>query len=438
MVNNKNEGVVNKGIVKLQSVFAVFAIFAMAMFVMADISTAQYIKPEQNVISGLYISNATYYSPYPAEPGKYFDLYVRLQSVIAKGSLNNVSCWVEPSYPFSIDQSDQSRFDVGNLATYQEVLLKFKVRVDDKAVTGSNDLVLVCSADGKQQSTKLPIYIQAHDAVLQITNVESTPSIFEPNKVGEVTLTLDNLASVTLKDITVKLGIENENIPFAPVNETNEKRIQLIESGKETKITFNLIALSNAVAGTYKIPVTITYYDMLGKSYTKNAIIGLQIKTQPDLLVVHDQTTIVKNNAKSIVPISIVNRGQSKVTFVTAELLEPREGFTLLGPNVYYVGGINSDDSQTAEYEIFVNTTEKYIMIPLKIIYKDELENYYEQVENVKVNVFSKEDAIKYGYEKPVATDPLILGIGGIIVLYLLYKFVWKKFRKKKKTEFNE
>jgi hypothetical protein len=177
---------------------------------------------------------------------------------------------------------------------------------------------------------------------------------------------------------------------------------------------------------------------MLGKSYTKNAIIGLQIKTQPDLLVVHDQTTIVKNNAKSIVPIYIVNRGQSKVTFVTAELLEPHEGFTLLGPNVYYVGGINSDDSQAAEYEIFVNTTEKYIMIPLKITYKDELENYYEQVENVKVNVFSKEDAIKYGYEKPVATDPLILGIGGIIVLYLLYRFVWQKFRKKKKTEFNE
>ena len=50
----------------------------------------------------------------------------------------------------------------------------------------------------------------------------------------------------------------------------------------------------------------------------------------------------------------------------------------------------------------------------------------------------NKEDAIKYGYEKPVATDPLILGIGGIIVLYLLYRFVWQKFRKKKRTEFNE
>jgi len=416
----------------------VFAILFIIIFGMANMAMAQNVNPEYDIISGLYISNATYYSPYPVEPGRYFDLYVRLKSVVSKGSLTNVSCWIEPSYPFSIDQTDQSKFDIGNLATYQEVLLKFKIRVDEKAVTGSNNLVLTCSADGKTQSTKLPIYIQAHDAILQISNVESIPIIFEPNKIGTLILTLNNLASVTLKDITVKLEIEDENIPFAPINETNENRIQIIESGNEKNVTFNLIALSNAIAGTYKIPVTITYFDMLGKKYTKNVIIGLQIRTQPDLLVIHDQTTIVKNNAKNTIPILIVNRGKSKITFVTVELLEPHNGFILLGPNIYYIGGINSDDSETAEYEIFVNTSSKQITIPVKIIYKDELENHYELIENVKVNVFDKEDAIKYGYEKPVATDPLIVAIGGIILLYIVYKFIWQKFKKKRRTEFNE
>ncbi len=397
------------------------------------------INPNVANIAGVRISDWAYYYPYPAEPGRYIDVYIKVQSAV-ETTIENLTCYLDPKYPFSIDNVDDGIYRLGNFKKNDVALMKFKVRISENAVTGTNKLKVTCKISGYQEETaELPIYIQSQDAVLMIKNVKSQPVELKPNQIGTVNLQLENLAGASLKDITVKLDLTGQDIPFVPVNETTEKRIPLIEAGKIVNVTFTIKSISDAAAKSYKIPVTLTYYDMLGKAYSKSTIISLDVNTEPALLALHDQTTIVRNNAKTMVPISIINRGESKIAFTTVYFMaDSSSEYTLLSPDTYYIGDINSDDSEVAEFELYINTTNKKITLPIKIVYKDAIGNVYEQKENVEVNVFSKEDAIKYGYDKVTATDPVILITAAFVLLYLVYKFVLPRFRKKKKTEFNE
>ncbi|MEM3369994.1 MAG: hypothetical protein QXE90_04070, partial [Candidatus Micrarchaeia archaeon] len=356
---------------------AVFLSLFILQFVVL-INAQGVINPNVANIAGVRISEGAYYYPYPAEPGRYIDVYVKVQSVVEK-TIENLTCYLDPKYPFSIDNVDDGIYNLGNFKKSDIALMRFKVRISENAVTGTNKLKIICKISGYQEeSAELPIYIQSQDAVISISKVKSEPSEFKPNQVGKVTLTLTNLAGSTLKDITAKIDLSGMDVPFVPVNETTEKRIQMLELGKEADISFTIKAISDATAKSYKIPVTVTYYDMLGKSYSKNTIISLDVITEPALLALHDQTTIVRNNAKNTVPISIINRGESKIAFTTVELLDSSNEYKILSPNLYYIGDINSDDSEVAEFELYINSTNKEIELPIRITYKDTMGNVHE------------------------------------------------------------
>jgi hypothetical protein len=198
-------------------------------------------------------------------------------------------------------------------------------------------------------------------------------------------------------------------------------------------LTFDIIALQDATTKTYKIPLTVTYRDDLGTNYSKSTIIALTVEPkEPELFVTHEQTTYIRNEMKNSVTISIVNKGAAAVKFLTAEL-GSGEGYQILTPKQIYIGGINSDDSETAEYDLFINNSLPQIQLPISITFSDAEGNNYSMQQKVEVKVFSKESAIQFGIDKVMNTDPLITGLIAVILLYVLYraiKFIF--FRKKK------
>jgi hypothetical protein len=257
--------------------------------------------------------------------------------------------------------------------------------------------------------------------------------MFKPGQTGTVTVTLDNIASVSLKDITVKLDLSGSDIPFAPINGTTEKRVDLIASGNSKDVPFAVMAFSDATPKVYKVPITLTYYDSLGKSYSKSVLTSLLVKTETSLMMVHEQTVVVKNGTKNSVTISIINKGLSQVKFMTASLADSASGdYRILTPKQVYVGDINSDDSETAEYDLFINTEGSQITLPLTVTYEDLLGNSYTETESVSVNVFNKDTAVQYGLEKAAVSDPILLGAAGLVFLYALYR-VFKAVTGKKK-----
>lgn len=408
-------------------------LFVMLALLLAQVC-AQSVSAYSSTINGLTISNATFYSPYPAEPGSYIDLYIRVQYTGIQSSLQNVTCFINQSYPFSIDPGDTYSSYIGTLAPFQEVLLKYHVRIDGNAVQGDNNLKYVCDVQGFQPAgVNLPIFVQTQEAILQVGNVQSNPSTFNPGQAGTVNVQLDNLAAITLKDITVTLDLSDPNTPFAPVNGTTEKRINSIDSGSNRTISFDVVALPNAAPGVYKVPMEITYLDSLGKNYSDSVLTSMLVTTTPDIQMVEESTGTIKNGTDNPVTVSIINSGLSQVKSMIATIGPSASGeYTVLTPAVVYVGDINADDSQTAEYDLFINTTGSQITMPLTVTFEDTIGNSYTKTEHVTVNVFNGQTAVQFGLENAVPVDPIILGLAVLIFLYVLYRVLKTVTGKKK------
>lgn len=381
-------------------------------------------------LGGILISDQTLYTPYPAEPGKYIDLWVRIQNV-ASSTTDEVTCALDPVFPFSVEAGEDSEKIVGTLGANQEALLKFHVRINADAVQGTNYLKFKCKYKNTDwTSSKFAIYIQPHDASISVGRVESNPVEFEPGQIGQMSIELENIASIALKDITVKLDLSSADIPFVPVNSTIEKRIQRIAVGGKQTVVFDIATSADAQSKRYKIPLKLTYNDDLGNNYSKETIVSLTVASKPNIMTVYEKTGLIKNEAKNAVTLSIINKGLSQVKFMTAKL-DPSGGYTLLSPADVYIGNINSDDSETAEFDLYINTTASKISLPLIVTYRDISERTYTEKFIVSVDVYTKELAIKYGLEKQTSVDPVLIAILGLAGLYIIYKLIRFLFRKK-------
>jgi len=384
------------------------------------------------VINAISIRNTTFYDPYPAEPGSYIDLLVRAQYLGTVNSAEEVFCGVSPAFPFTTEPGDVSVINVGTLAPYEEVTLKYRVRIDANALQGENELKFGCRFKGFDWAyTDLPVFVQAQDAIISIENIISSPSEFSPGQSGTVKIIIKNIGPVLLKDISVKLDLSSETLPFAPIGSTTEKRINSLNSGQSLDVEFSVVSDPNAAVGIYKLPIELRYRDSLNKNYSKDALTSLSIRTLPEVFIVHEQIDIIRNGTKNSVTASIVNRGLSKIKFMTATLGDSESGdYVILSPPSVYVGDINSDDSETAQFDLFINTTKQSILIPLSVEFKDESGNNYTVSEMISIRVFTEEEAVRYGFENAVTTDPLLLGviaIIGIYVLYRVYRFATKR-----------
>jgi len=392
------------------------------------------ITSDATIIGSFSISNQSLYTPYPVEPGKYMDMWLRVQYVGMKGNVDNVTCMIDARYPFSFDAVEDSEKFIDTMTPYQEVLLKYKLRVAENAVQGYNTLAFKCkSKDIDWISTDLSFYIQTHEAVLSIDRVESIPDKFHAGDSGRVSIYLTNLADNTLKDITVKLDLSSADIPFAPVNSTIEKGIESLQAKNSSVLTFDVVAMQNAAAETYKIPLTVYYSDDLGKNYTKSTTMALGVQLeQPDIFVAQEQEAYIRNGTKNSITLSIVNRGDTQVKFVVSEL-QDGDGYQILTPKQGYVGSINSDDSQTISYDLFINTPQSSIRLPVLITFSDVDGNKYATQRFVDINIYSDKEALALGIEQSASiADPIMLALIAVIALYVGYRIITSIFFRKK------
>jgi len=175
-----------------------------------------------------------------------------------------------------------------------------------------------------------------------------------------------------------------------------------------------LIASTNAPIQIEKIPVTVSYLDNDGVSYSKSYIIGLKVYEEPEYSVALEDKTIYKENQKGTVVFSIANRGNANLNYLEVEIVEQPELYKILGKTNVYIGNLESDDFDTAEFEIFTKNS-KYNVLPVKINvkYKDDYGKIFEQVHSVDIELLNQMESYKYGLEQPQ-------GVGAVFNIMLL------------------
>ena len=362
-------------------------------------------------ISFLHVAE-TKYEPYPAEPAR--NLHFKL---------------VE-EFPFSLDPGEPEERFFGNVLSGQTVLVHFRVRVSPNAVEGSNQLKYLfktrTSDDWNQAS--IGIMIKTHDIVLAVTDIETSPAKIRPGKTGTISIGLKNVADSLIKDLKARIVLGG--IPLAPIGSTNEKMVQRVDSNEDVTVKFNVMAEPDAAADIYKLPLELEYADELGNKYQRNTTISVIIGDVPDLAVTLDSTTILQPGTKGEIAVKFVNKGVTDVKFLNVKI-KPTDNIQVISSEEVYVGGIDSDDYETAEFDLFIEKGKGEIKIPLTVEYMDANNDEYTKLVELSLPLYSSKEAKKLGLMQGGSAGGFIIMliiIGGAIYGYRK----WKKKKAKK------
>jgi len=368
----------------------------------------------------LHISSIKY-EPYPAEPGKYFDLWLRIQN--AGPDKADIKFKLTPKFPFSLDINEVAERDLYGLGAGETALIHYKVRTAINAVEGSTPLGYEAVIGGARQSANVNIWIQTIDANVAVSSVKT--QVLVPGEVTPVEIELENRADSQMSNINIKLDLTASTLPFIPINSTTEKKLYFIEPGKKSSVIFDLMALPGATSNAYKVPIELRYTDGTGKSYNKTSIIGLVIGATPDLLVTIASSDIYSKGSTGDVSIKIVNKGLTDIKLMKV-ILKDSENYDILSESNVYVGSVDSDDYETAEFKIKVKKVkDKKAILNIELNYLDANNKEYTDTFDVELKVISAK-------ELGVGSNNSFIKIIGLLVLIGAGFFFYRKWEKKK------
>jgi len=387
-------------------------------------------------------------NPDPAEPGKYVEVKWKVENM-GSSNAENVIFEVLPKFPLSLDPGESATQKIGSIWGRQigdyGVMVTYRLKVDENAVEGQNEIEVRYSIDNGvswQKPGKFYINIRTHDAILNIKKISYSPDPMPPGKKTVLSIDLENMADSLLKDIKIKLNlitllqtatsVSYSELPFSSFGTTNQQVIKSIGAGKTKTVEFTLIPDPDADADVYKIPVTIEYSDELGTNYSKSEVIGVIVGDEPVLEPVIDSTNIYTKGQVGEVDISFVNKGTTDVKLLDVELKES-DYVKVISAQKAYLGNIDSDDYEVAEFKIYVNDLDDS-RVPLIINYNylDPNNNKYDEQKTLYIDIYSNKEAKKYGLD---GSNNSMGGIFAIIIIVVIGYFGYKWWKKRKKHQ---
>ncbi len=267
-------------------------------------------------------------------------------------------------------------------------------------------------------------------SALVINSVSMTQESIAPGENSEVALSIKNNGDNDLTDVSVSLDFAN--LPLAPYNSGSEYTLSELNSDKTKEVMFNIIASSDAKSGIYKIPVKIEYTED-DQPKTRTSLISIMINSKPIIEVNYDDGLLLKGQNNKIA-IKIINKGLGDVKFLETEAGSSMY-YSMISQNKVYVGDVDSNDFQTAEFNVFLNEkTPASINFPVKVRYRDITNKEYEENYNLKLKAYTVQQAQNLGLIPKNNTIYIVI----LIVVLIIVFFVYRAIRNRRKRRQNE
>jgi len=255
--------------------------------------------------------------------------------------------------------------------------------------------------------------------------IESTESdIILPGKSGQLTILVENDLDYDIEDISLSLDLTNT--PFITIG-SSEDSVNEIQEDDYEKFIFTLGANINAKPGDYNIPYTLEYKDAPS---IKKGTIGIKIRAETELNFISSLDNPIKGE-KSKLSLKIVNKNLGEAKFVSVKLVP--DGFTLLSEDSIYIGNIDSDDFETANFNIIINNISPTLIATIN--YYDLDNKHYSKQIALPLNVYTIEKAYELGIKKRSYVSYYISILFLIIIIWLISRAIRKKIRKRKSLQ---
>jgi hypothetical protein len=375
--------------------------------------------------------NSVTYSPSPAVPGGYIDLWIVVKNTSGADS-KPVKFTLDLDYPFSLDPGVSAEREIGTIKTYERNLVKFNVRVDSQALNGTYKVTLKVEEEGvSARSTPYSIDVQRISPQIEIISVN--PIEISPGATQEVELELKNIGSGKAIDVLVG-SIEDRTVTSTGVvverqiKQLGSSFVYLKELGAGEQKTLSVVLGVNPEADqeTYTIPITIKFKDDELTDYTETKYIGIKVMENARMdSVLSSSDPKPFPGGTTEITFDLFNTGigdaKSLVVEISTDIGEFENTKT-------FIGTMNADDFDSFKETLKLNfdLQKGEYPITLKFFYKDQYGNDKTVTKTLMLKVYDIT-------EVSTAEFNLWFYIVVLIVLFFVGRFAYRKFIKKTK-----
>jgi len=273
------------------------------------------------------------------------------------------------------------------------------------------------------------IYADSSAPHITVTLLNQDPDPVQQGDVVEVRFKIENDGSVTSENVEVEIL---PKYPFSLYSGDAVKQLGKLRAGQTGAdaiiADYKLKVDSLAEEGDNEIELQFKIGNVI-YSYTNNEFfIDIQDYTPPNLRVYIKENTIFTPDTKGTITIEVANVDITDVTFLQLTLLSSNNYQLLSSSNYVYLGDIDSDDTESEDFEIYVlNPKDGKIEIPIKLEYQDSNENKFSEERLLSFNIYSSKELSKYGLIKKSYTKYIIL----IIVVGIILWYIKKKKKRR-------
>ncbi|KAF5415184.1 MAG: hypothetical protein C5S49_06135 [Candidatus Methanogaster sp.] len=169
------------------------------LFVLAILASVIIVAPATAAGGALKV-DITKYEPYPAEIGKYVDLWVNVKNM-GGGTAEDVTIELMPKYPFTIDSNSNARQNKGSIGADSSALYEYRIFVASDAKPGTHEITIRYQGDEcttwSEKDFEIKVGADTLDSrgTLKLEAIKTDPEVLIPGDYGTVTVTLTNTAS---------------------------------------------------------------------------------------------------------------------------------------------------------------------------------------------------------------------------------------------------
>lgn len=364
--------------------------------------------------------------PTPLQTSEYADIWLEVRNT-GSSEADNIEIEFNENYPFSVERGDRKNWSIPELIPGDTYQMHLQTRVDNNAVQGNDTLNFKVETPGISFEEKVPVEVRSDRNILSLNQV-NFPEKAAPGSTNQMQLNLENLGSGQLKNIQVSLDTSSENLPLA-TSGSSQKNIASIDSASVETLNYSLSIDESAENGVYKLPIQINFENEAGTSFEQQTTTGINVGGEPQLDVDLNTEEAITEGTRELT-FRLVNKGHGSADFVSMEIQE-NENIEVIGSDDVYIGSMDSDDFQTASFDVHIEAETESVNIneikmPVKLEYTDQ-NGEQSSTKTVLAEFYTREDVQRYGLDSGGSPLPLIavllLLVGGGV-------YYWRRKRK--------
>ena len=251
-----------------------------------------------------------------------------------------------------------------------------------------------------------------------IESVDTT--VLTPGADGTITVIIENIFNEDIEDVSLQLRYEN--LPFSSIGSSDQSADEINEDDDE-KFIFQVRMAPDARPGDYEIPYLLTYkISGSDELKTRQGTLGVRIAGSPELIFSISTENSIENKPGKI-SFKIVNKGFADARFVSVKVTSP--DFLLLSEEEVCLGTVDSDDFETAEFDVVFDRNPAQFKAVIE--YKDFDNNDKTESVNLPLTIYSQKQALELGIIKKNNAVLII----GIVILLIIGIIIWRMVKKR-------